>query len=178
MNILAIPIKVHLNFDGLNNPGDAYYTGGPYASEAPSDSPDASSRAYSPFRYCTHPTRLTFLSPYPIIGDSAPQPPRTIYAGIRIAGEGAWNWNGDYLLPTVTPSIQVFLGEEEIWHGYLVNGVFRLIPPDINESANCKHWEVNEVPMFTPTKEMLEASEHSYKFTSIENPAEANQHQH
>lgn len=57
------------------------------------------------------PTRLQFLCPCGC----------GIVAGIKVAGEGAWQWNGSLDKPTATPSILIDRGH---WHGYLTDGVF------------------------------------------------------
>lgn len=43
--------------------------------------------------------------------------------GIVVAGPKAWQWNGDRINPTITPSIRHMAGCE--WHGYLTDGVFK-----------------------------------------------------
>lgn len=45
-----------------------------------------------------------------------------ITAGIKVAGDGKWEWNGDMDKPTCTPSILINAGH---WHGYLTDGVFK-----------------------------------------------------
>lgn len=80
------------SFEELEKPGDGYWTG--------SENPDK------------EPGRLTFKCPCGC----------DLIAGIKVAGEGKWQWNGDFEKPTTTPSILIDRGH---WHGYLTGGVFR-----------------------------------------------------
>ena len=85
-------------YEELREPGDGFWTG----SEQPNVSPG----------------RLMFLCP---CGCGS-------IAGIRVAGEYRWEWNGDLDKPTATPSIRIAGGRgggAECWHGYLTDGVFK-----------------------------------------------------
>lgn len=46
--------------------------------------------------------------------------------GVKVAGEGAWQWNGSRDKPTVRPSVLLH-GEDGSphWHGWLTDGVWR-----------------------------------------------------
>ncbi|SON54287.1 hypothetical protein HDIA_0746 [Hartmannibacter diazotrophicus] len=49
--------------------------------------------------------------------------------GVKVAGEGAWRWNGSYQRPTVDPSVMLSVpdgkgGTVEHWHGWLKDGVW------------------------------------------------------
>jgi hypothetical protein len=53
--------------------------------------------------------------------------------GIRIRDDGqrvngAWGWNRDEEKPTLAPSINI---NNEHWHGYLINGIFRLCQSNV-----------------------------------------------
>lgn len=86
-------------YEELKEPGDGYWTG--------SEAPDVS------------PGRLMFKCP---CGCGS-------VAGIRVAGEHRWEWNGDLEKPTTSPSIRISGGNRpeggDCWHGYLTDGVFK-----------------------------------------------------
>jgi len=45
--------------------------------------------------------------------------------GVRVAGSGAWQWNGSRDKPTVSPSVLLYEADQRPhWHGYLRNGVW------------------------------------------------------
>lgn len=87
-----VPFNRVYSYEEMKNPGDGRWTG--------SSDPD------------TVPGRLTFRCPCGC----------ELVAGIKVRGEGKWEWNGDLEKPTCTPSILIDQGH---WHGYLTDGVFR-----------------------------------------------------
>lgn len=49
-------------------------------------------------------------------------------SSIAVTGLGArWTWDGNVEKPTVKPSIALFRGGQEHWHGFLTAGVWRPI---------------------------------------------------
>lgn len=44
--------------------------------------------------------------------------------GVKVAGEGAWQWNGSREKPTVHPSVLLHGNDGPHWHGWLRNGVW------------------------------------------------------
>jgi len=57
----------------------------------------------------------------------------THHGGMRVAGPGAWQWNGNVKRPTLRPSI---LNNPCGWHGYLVRGVLVLNAPTDEDWAD------------------------------------------
>ena len=45
-----------------------------------------------------------------------------IRTSVPVAGDRAWEWNGDRVRPTLSPSIRRIEGCK--WHGHLTDGVF------------------------------------------------------
>lgn len=45
--------------------------------------------------------------------------------GVRIAGAGAWQWDGNREKPTVSPSVLLYADANQgHWHGWLRNGIW------------------------------------------------------
>lgn len=45
--------------------------------------------------------------------------------GVRLEGDGAWQWDGNREKPTISPSVLLYGGlSDGHWHGWLRNGVW------------------------------------------------------
>ncbi len=44
--------------------------------------------------------------------------------GVRLAGAGAWSWDGNRERPTVSPSVLLHGADGGHWHGWLRNGIW------------------------------------------------------
>jgi hypothetical protein len=93
-----VPFNRVASYEEMLKPGDSMWSG--------SENPDE------------FPGRLMFICP---CGCGS-------VAGIKVAGEHKWEWNGDFDKPTCTPSILINAHRDPPgcgWHGYLTDGVFR-----------------------------------------------------
>jgi hypothetical protein len=65
--------------------------------------------------WCFMPDNITMFIKY---GDE-----QSDVCAVRVAGEGAWQWNGSKEKPTLSPSIKVSNSERVLWHGFLKEGI-------------------------------------------------------